>query len=150
MTRIAIVVPLIIGVSATACTIAIHGLAVLANLHFVRLQHTHGRAGVAFWIDLWIIATTMMIALAAHLIDICLWAVMFLLFGEFEAFGTALYHSAVNYTTLGYGDIVMSPAWKILGPIEATNGLLMFGVTTAMIFAVIRRLIWIRFPDTRA
>jgi len=59
--------------------------------------------------------------------------VLFVLIGEFEAFGTAFYHSAVNYPTLGYGDIVMSPTWKVLGPIEATAGLLMFGVSTATI-----------------
>ena len=76
-----------------------------------------------------------------------MWAVLFLLFGEFEAFGTAVYHSAMNYTTLGYGDLVMSPAWRMLGPIEATDGLLMFGITTAMIFAVIRWIVRTRYPD---
>ena len=91
-----------------------------------------------------------MIALAAHLSGICLWALLFLLIGEFEAFGTAFYHSSVNYTTLGYGELPMSPAWKMLGPIEATDGLLMFGVSTALIFAVMRQLIQIRFPETRS
>jgi len=69
--------------------------------------------------------------------------------GEFSEFGTAYYHSAVNYTTLGYGDIVMSPAWRLLGPVEAANGMLMFGVSTAMIFAVIQRLIGARFADLK-
>jgi hypothetical protein len=44
----------------------------------------------------------------------------------------------------------MSPAWKLLGPLEAADGLLMFGVSTAMIFAVVQRLTWARFPDLRA
>jgi carbon starvation protein CstA len=44
----------------------------------------------------------------------------------------------------------MSPAWKTLGPIEAINGLLMFGVSTAMIFAVIQRMLQIRFPELDA
>lgn len=149
MTRIAIVVPLIIGITTTACTIVIQGAAVFATLRFMRQQHSSGRAGVMFWMDLWIVGTTMMIALSAHLSGICLWAVMFSLLGEFEAFGTAFYHSSVNYTSLGYGDI-MSPAWKMLGPIEALNGLLMFGVSTALIFSVLRRLIRIRFPETPA
>jgi len=67
--------------------------------------------------------------------------------GEFSAFGTAFYHSAVNYTTLGYGDIVMSPSWRLLGPLEGANGMLMFGVTTAIIFAIIQRLLHSRFED---
>jgi hypothetical protein len=97
-----------------------------------------------------IVAVAMMFALVAHLIEIGLWAVLLVLFGEFQTLQVAFYHSAMNYTTLGYGDIVMSPAWKLLGPIEATDGLLMFGVSTAMIFTVIQRLVQTRFPDLRA
>ena len=148
MTGIAIAAPLVLGILTTACTIVVQGLAVSFTLHFVRRQHALGRAGVAFWADLGIVGATMMIALAAHLSGTCLWASLFLQVGEFEAFGTAFYHSSVNYTTLGYGDLPMSPAWKMLAPIEAIDGLLMFGVSTALIFAVMRRLIRIRFLET--
>lgn len=150
MTRVAIAAPLIIGIITIACTIVIQGLAVSFTLHFVRRQHSLGRAGVAFRADLRIVGSTMMIALASHLSGMCLWALLFLLIGEFEAFGTAFYHSSVNYTTLGYGELPMSPTWKMLGPIEATDGLLMFGVSTALIFAVMRRLIRVRFPETHS
>jgi Ion channel len=149
MTRVSILLPLIVGISAIACTIIIHGVALAANLHFVRHERALGRAGAKFWIDLMIVAVAVMLALMAHLIEIGVWAVLFVLFGEFQALGQAFYHSAMNYTTLGYGDIVMSPAWKMLGPVEATDGLLMFGVSTAMIFTVIQRLVQTRFPDLR-
>src|SRR6266404_4016583 len=59
------------------------------------------------------------------------------------------YHSMVNYTSLGYGDVIMSPSWKLLGPLETANGMLLFGVSTAMIFAVIQRLIQARFVDLK-
>jgi hypothetical protein len=68
---------------------------------------------------------------------------------EFRDFGTAFYHSAVNYTSLGYGDFIMSPSWRLLGPLETANGALLFGVSTAMIFAVIVWLIQIRFKDLK-
>jgi len=87
--------------------------------------------------------------MAAHLGEIGLWAVLFVICGEFHQFGTAYYHSAVNYTTLGYGDIVMSSSWRLLGPLEAANGVLMFGVSTAMVFAVIQRLVEARFADLK-
>jgi hypothetical protein len=77
----------------------------------------------------------------AHLIEISVWAALFILCGEFREFGIAYYHSAVNYTTLGYGDLIMSPSWRLLGPLEAADGALMFGVSTAMVFTVILRLI---------
>ena len=76
-------------------------------------------------------------------------AVLLVLCGEFQAFGTAYYHSAVNYTTLGYGDLLLTPSWRLLGPLEATNGALMFGVSAAMVFAVIQRLVLARYEDLR-
>jgi hypothetical protein len=88
-------------------------------------------------------------ALAAHLMEIALWAVVYVICGEFDDFGTAYYHSAVNYTSLGYGDLIMSPSWKLLGPLETANGMLLFGVSTAMIFAVIQRLVEARFVDLK-
>ena len=88
-------------------------------------------------------------SLLAHLIGIGLWAEVFILRGEFQEFGLAYYHSAVNYTTLGYGDIIMTPSWKLLGPLEAADGALMFGISTAMIFAVILRLVQARYVDLR-
>ena len=74
---------------------------------------------------------------------------MLVICGEFQEFANAFYHSAVNYTTLGYGDLLMAPFWRLLGPLEAANGALMFGVSTAMVFAVIQRLLQARFEDLR-
>jgi hypothetical protein len=56
-------------------------------------------------------------------------------------YATAFYHSAVNFTTLGYGDIVMPPVWRLLGPLEAANGVLMFGLSASAMFAVTNRLL---------
>src|SRR5580698_8536265 len=133
----AILVPLAVGACAVLCTIFIHALAVGATVNFVRYERRLGRAGSGFWIDLAIVMLVISFAFLAHLIEIALWAVLFVMCGEFQELGFAYYHSAVNYTTLGYGDVIMSPAWKLLGPLEATDGALLFGVSTAMIFAVI-------------
>lgn len=105
--------------------------------------------GAGFWVDVAIVASAMSVALLAHLIEIGLWAELFVTRGEFPELGTAYYHSAVNYTTLGYGDLIRTPSWRLLGPLEAANGMLMFGVSTAIIFAVIQRLIQARFADLR-
>ena len=121
----------------------------MATVSFVRHERRVGRAGVSFWNDVQIVTLAISIALAAHLVEIALWAILFMMCGEFTAFGTAYYHSAVNYTTLGYGDVVMTPAWRLLGPLEAADGMLMFGVSTAIIFALIQRLIHDRFVDLR-
>jgi Ion channel len=147
--QVAIVIPLIVGAGAVLCTIVIHALALSTTVSFFRRETRLGRAGARFVIDLVIVILVMSFAFWAHIIEIAVWALLFMICGEFQEFGAAFYHSAVNYSTLGYGDVIMTPSWKLLGPLEAADGSLMFGVSTAMVFAVILRLIAIRFSDLR-
>jgi hypothetical protein len=147
--QFAILFPLLVGVGAVACTIFVHALALAATINFVRHERRLGRAGAGAVIDLAIVALVISFAFVAHLIEIALWAVLLVICGEFQEFESAYYHSAVNYTTLGYGDLLMTPSWRLLGPLEATNGALMFGVSAAMVFAVIQRLVLTRFEDLR-
>jgi hypothetical protein len=82
----------------------------------------------------------MLIMLAGNLLQITIWAEVFVVCREFEAFSTAFYHSVVNFSTLGYGDLVMSPARRLLGALEAANGVLMFGLTTGFLFMILSEL----------
>jgi len=144
--RIAVLLPLAAGAAAVLCTIFLHGLVWNTTLNFLRRERRLGRTGVSFWMDLIIVARTISLALAAHLMEIGVWAILFVICGEFSEFGTAYYHSAGNYTTLGSG-LTMTPAWRLLGPLEAATGALMFGVSTAMIFGLIQRLVQVRYTD---
>jgi hypothetical protein len=136
-----ILLPIIVGTATTVVTIVIHALALRTVIQFVRHQRLHGRAGVQFSMDVIIVAGATLLAFVAHLAEVALWALVFVLCGEFPDFAAAVYHSAENYTTLGYGDVVMSASWRLLGPLEAGDGMLMFGVSTALIFAVISSLV---------
>jgi Ion channel len=147
--QFAILLPLVVGGGAVACTIFVHALAMAATINLVRHERKLGRTGAGALIDLAILALAISFAFVAHLIEIALWAALLVICGEFQEFGNAYYHSAVNYTTLGYGDLLLTPSWRMLGPLEAANGALMFGVSTAMIFAVIQRLVLARFEDLR-
>jgi hypothetical protein len=66
---------------------------------------------------------------------------------EISTLEKAFYFSAQNYTTLGYGDIGISDRWRLLGPLEAINGLLLFGLSTAAMFAALSRLVSGRFHE---
>jgi len=79
----------------------------------------------------------MLIMLSGNFAQIAVSAAVFQLGGEFADFATALYHSTVNFATLGYGDIVMSEQARLLGALEAVNGVMMFGLTTGLLFAVL-------------
>lgn len=146
---IALFAPLAVGVVAFICTIAVHALPLSATVNFVSREKRLGRVGVSFWIDTGIVAGVMVFALVAHLVEMALWAVVYMMCGEFSDFATAFYHSAMNYTSLGYGDIIMSAAWKMLAPLETVDGMLLFGVSAAMVFAVIQRLVETRYSDLK-
>jgi hypothetical protein len=147
--RVAIFTPMMVGAGAVLCTIFIHSLALVATVNFFRRETRRSRVGMRYLIDITIVVSVMSFAFVAHVIEVALWGLLLMICGEFQEFGLAYYHSAVNYTTLGYGDMVMTASWKLLGPLEAADGSLMFGVSTAMIFAVILRLIQTRFADLR-
>jgi Ion channel len=147
--QVAIIAPLAVGAGAVLCTIFIHALALGATVNFFRRESKLGRTGLSHFVDFTIVVLVMSFAFVAHIVEVAIWAWLFIICGEFQEFGAAYYHSAVNYTTLGYGDVIMSPSWKLLGPLEAADGALMFGVSTAMVFTVILRLIQIRFSDLR-
>ena len=119
----------------------------LAVIRFVRREQRRGFTGRSFLRDVAIVASAILLGFSAHLIEIAIWGVGFALCGEFSGFAAAFYHSAENYTTLGYGDLVMSPQWRLLGPMEAADGMLMFGVSTALIFTVIQRLVQARYSE---
>jgi hypothetical protein len=119
-------------------------LYVMATALIVRLLVRWTRAGytaAGFWKEVAVMMVVTLITAAAHLAAIALWAVALLLCGESSTFEKALYCSAENYTALGYGDVVLSERWRLLGPLEAVNGLLQVGLSTAVMFAVLSRLL---------
>jgi hypothetical protein len=146
----AVLLPIMAGSLAVLCTILVHAVALGASVHLFRRERNRGRAGSGFWPDLGIVVLTISFAFVAHLFEIALWAALFVMCGEFKSLAIAYYHSAVNYTTLGYGDLIMTSSWKLLGPLEAADGALMFGVSTAMIFSIAQRLVHAKFSDLEA
>lgn len=85
--------------------------------------------------------TAMIALMAGSLVQVGLWGLLFVALGEFAELYEAVYHSAVNFASLGYGDIVMSRQWKLLGPLEAINGVLMLGMSAAALMAILQQLI---------
>lgn len=108
--------------------------------YYVRQRLSRPDRGTRSW-GIKLLSAVMLFAALGNFAQMAIWAALFVLVGEFGDFDTALYHSGVNFAALGYGDIVMSERWRMLGPIEAANGILMFGVSTAMITAAVMEII---------
>lgn len=103
---------------------------------YARYKLTHRGSETATG-NVLLLYTVLLLLTLGYFTETVIWAVLFMLLGEFEDFKTALYHSGVNFVTLGYGDVVMSPRWRMLGPLEAANGILMFGLSTAVMTAAV-------------
>jgi hypothetical protein len=132
---------LAVGLAALLVSVLTHAAATGLIVILVARLLKSGYAGGHFGKNVVVVLLMTLIATAAHLAQVAVWAGTFLACGEFAGFDDAFYHSAVNYSSLGYGDIVMSRRWRLLGPLEAMNGILLFGISTALMFAVISRLI---------
>ena len=78
------------------------------------------------------------LVMLGNLAQIVIWGALFLWLGEFDTLQEAVYHSGVNFATLGYGHIVLGPQWKMHGPLEAVNGALMIGLSGASMLAVLQ------------
>ena len=100
-----------------------------------------GPSDLGFWKGTAVMAMVTMITAVAHLTQIALWAVAFLLCGQVSTVETAFCLSAQNFTAFGYGEVQLSARWRLLGPLEAANGLLFFGMSTAVLFAIMSQLI---------
>jgi hypothetical protein len=74
----------------------------------------------------------------ATIIEVWIWAILYLVLGAIATLENAVYFSTVTFTTLGFGDIVLDEKWRVLSSFEAANGLLMFGWTTALVFAAVQ------------
>ena len=98
---------------------------------------------------IWLLIRIFAVIISLHLGQICAWAGFYTLWGALGDFESALYFSIASYTTIGYGDIVLPPKWRLLGGIEGVTGVLMFGWSTWAIFAVVQRLLTIQVEQNR-
>lgn len=103
----------------------------------IRYHSRHGSLvnSPSSWSTLVVLNGVMTLLVLGNLAQVTIWAVVFRMLGEFQELSEAVYHSAVNFATLGYGDVVMSERHRLLGPLEAINGVLMIGVSTAALMA---------------
>jgi len=132
---------LLIGAGVFLASLLFYGVATALLVELVvRLIRT-GYTGSRFSKNVAIMMAVSVITAFVHLVQIAMWAVVFLIYGEISPFEKAFFFSAENYTALGYGDIIPSEKWRVLGPMEAINGLMLFGLSTALMFALMSHLI---------
>ena len=131
---------LLIGCLALVINMTIQVIAIVVILTYLLRNLEHYQLKSRYRTEIRVLALLVLALFAGHLLQFAIWAILFFYLGEFADFQTAFYHSVVNFTSLGYGDLVMSERWRLLGALEAANGILMFGLSLGALLSVMTRL----------
>ena len=130
---------LLSGTAVISATVLVHTVGLIAVTHLMSVtrawfrlhKHDFGRTMA-------IIATVLALFLV-HAVEIWLWALVYLTVGALSSIEDALYFSTTTFATIGYGDIVLSHDWRLLGSFEGISGLLLIGWSTAYLVAASTR-----------
>ena len=131
-------VQFLLGSVVTAIAIMIQALVTVWAVGIARwagLRHT-------VWPRFHLMAVMVSVAaslIVAHTLEVLVWALAYTIVGAAPPGSDLLDFAFVNFTTLGYGDVTPVPAWRLIGPITAMNGILMFGWSAAVLFEVLRK-----------
>ncbi len=133
-------IQMIIGAVLIALTVIIHAVVLDKLIKF--LGHSHHAMFKQFKLN-WRMVTLMVTVLgvfSAHILQIWLWALFYLGVGASLNLEEALYYSTSTFTTVGFGDVLLSDEWRLLGAFQSANGFILFGWSTAFIFEVMSKL----------
>lgn len=131
---------LFVGLAVSAINIVLHSLWTVVVIRWVR--NVAFSATGRFELQLsGVMVATALILMLAHTLEIVVWALAYFTAGAAPAGSNLLYFAFVNYTTLGYGDVIPVKEWLLIGPMAAMNGILLFGWSTAVLFEVLQKAI---------
>jgi len=128
----------LVSIAVSLGNIAIHAIVMAAVLWVARLADERSTPRQSLRLVAVMIATVSVL-MAAHIVEVVVWSLAYAMVGIASGGADLFYFAFVNYTTLGYGDVTPVERWQLLGPMTAMNGVLLFGWSTAVIFAVLRK-----------
>ncbi|MBQ0821734.1 potassium channel family protein [Microvirga terrae] len=140
---------LLVGGAVSLGNIAIHAIVMAAVVatgrRVLKWKHSSGQT----WLSVLMVAVVGVL-LVAHVAEVITWSLAYAILDVAPPGADVLYFAFVNYTTLGYGDVLPGEHWRLLGPMAAMNGVLLFGWSTAVIFEVMRQGMRLRDQTTGA
>jgi len=125
--------PLWISLTMLIVSVGVHTIACAITLR-VGNYLMHVKPPLGFWRGVFAMQVSGLILMTSHFMQMILWAIPLLYAHRLQLYGRAFYNSMQNYTTLGLGDVIIQDEWRILAPMEAATGVLMFGLSTAIMF----------------
>jgi hypothetical protein len=130
---------LVLGGLATLLCLGIQAFASMLAARYFARRGLQGARPESSWGTFANFSILMTILTLGIVVQIGIWALLYRALGAFEDLETATYFSGVTFTTLGYGDVLLKGRMRLLTPLEAANGVMMFGVTMAVFMAAVQR-----------
>jgi len=132
------------GLSLIALTIAMHGAGVILmafagvsiRARIENRNHVHLRHVAAIQIGL--IGAVGLLLAALHGVEAVLWAAAYWWLGALNSPTDAILYSVDSMSTLGASGLTLEPHWRLIDALEAMDGMLLFGISTAYIFAMVQ------------
>lgn len=133
---------LMLSIVMVTFTVVVHFLGLIVLLRLISRQGSNlrGTRLHAILRQCLMLITAVLGIVVLHTIEIWSYAFMFEFLGATQGFEPSLYFSTVSFTSLGYGDMVLDPRWRVFGAIEAANGLILFGWSTAFLLTLMGKL----------
>lgn len=131
------------GIGMMVLTVIIHALFMVGGARMARWHRSHRGSAKTEAMKATLLSGLTIWMFMAIAIEAALWALLYMydpLITNLPDLETAFYFSMVTFTTLGYGDVVLTGSWRTLASIQAANGVIIFGWTTALIFYFIQRI----------
>jgi hypothetical protein len=129
---------LVFGGAVSTVNIALHALVMMVLIRIAQKASARSKSHASQHLVL-VMIPVVLVLMATHASEILVWALAYSLVDATPPDADRVYFAFVNYTTLGYGDVVPVKRWNLLGPMTALNGVLLIGWSTAVIFEVLRR-----------
>jgi hypothetical protein len=129
---------LLIAWTLAAVCVVVHAMGMTTLLRL--LKEATARAAARFWTSTFLLVRLAGYIILMHLVEIAVWAFFYTWKQGMPDLQSALYFSAVTYTTTGYGDLVLPKEWRLVGGVEALTGILMCGWSAAFFIAVVGRM----------
>ncbi len=136
---------LLMSAGMVVLTTAIHLVGLAGLIALMRWREGRSRNVTSPWWQMGLILGVVQCLFVLHAIQIWIYAVLYRFGGAIGTFEEALYFSTSTLTTVGYGDIVLGPGWRVLAAIESANGFLLLGWSTAFLLQVVSRLRSVEF-----
>ena len=136
--------PITVAIFLAFLSALIHALGLLILLYWQTRQWPRIEADFRPQRNLPVFLLLFGVILALHLVEISLWAGVYVWRHWLPNWESSLYFSATRYSTTGYGDIVLPRAWRLIGVMESVTGVLLMGWSAAFFFTVVHRLFEIR------